>query len=94
MAEIIHSEIDEAFLDQIARMEYPCTWPCPWQLWRHYKGGLYHVLIVAVRESNGEPEVVYQGKDSGHVWIRPVSDWLEKVWVDGQYRDRFERVAS
>lgn len=56
--------------------------------WRHYKGGEYTAIGVAIRESDEEPVVVYESPD-GLVWTRPLGEWLEDV--DGV--QRFGRIG-
>ena len=47
------------------------------QIWWHIKSGnSYRVVLIAQRESDGEPRVCYQvvTKD-GPVWVRPLYEW-------------------
>ncbi len=48
------------------------------QRWRHYKGGEYDVVAVALLEATLDPVVVYAGRD-GVVWIRALHVFLEDV---------------
>ncbi len=64
--------------------------PLPGQVYRHYKGGLYVVIATCLRESDGEPTVVYRSLADGRTWSRPVKEWYEKVDVDGKIVDRFQ----
>lgn len=58
--------------------------------YRHYKGGFYVVVDVAVREADGEILIVYRDEDLGHVWVRTFEDFNESV----QGVTRFTRVPS
>lgn len=46
-------------------------------LWRHRKGGLYRLVLVAKRESTEQPEVVYRDCITGTAFIRPVDEFLD-----------------
>lgn len=63
-------------------------------IYRHYKGGLYTVLMTARCSDNGPNEgqevVVYVSHTTGNVCTRLASEFTEEV--EGQ--DRFSFVAS
>lgn len=60
--------------------------------YQHYKGQNYTVLLVALREEDSEPCVVYRAEYGVHaVFIRPVSVWCESVVVDGKAMPRFAK---
>ena len=46
------------------------------QRWRHYKGGEYDVVAIALLEATLDAAVVYAGRD-GIVWIRALRVFLE-----------------
>lgn len=48
------------------------------QRWRHFKGGEYDVVAVALLEASLDPAVVYAGHD-GVVWIRALHVFLEEA---------------
>lgn len=48
-------------------------------LYRHYKGGLYRVLAVATMEGSSERYVTYVNAANGRAWVRPLSQWFQKV---------------
>lgn len=48
------------------------------QRWRHFKGGEYDVVAVALLEASLDPAVVYVGHD-GVVWIRALHVFLEEA---------------
>jgi hypothetical protein len=61
--------------------------------YRHYKGGMYSVLLVALRESDLQPVVVYASRDEPQlIYTRPLASWLETVAVDGTRVPRFSPV--
>ena len=75
------------------------------QIYRHYKGNLYKVIVVAVDteghviKSNSDitpaqKRVIYQGIGSGHalpeiIWDRPYEMFTDTVEVDGKQEKRF-----
>lgn len=61
--------------------------------YRHFKGGLYRVLCTAKHSETDETFVVYQS-DVGETWVRPSSMFQEKVYFEGRFRPRFERVLD
>lgn len=70
----------------------------PSSIYRHFKGGYYVVHAVASREESGEEVVVYQSLQTGQLFTRPLTSFMEKVPEDkenptGQFH-RFERVVE
>lgn len=62
-------------------------------IYRHYKGNLYEVLHIARHSETEELFVVYRALYGDYgVWIRPLSMFVECVWVDGRDIPRFELV--
>jgi hypothetical protein len=60
-------------------------------VWRHYRGGLYTVLLAALDEGTGEPLVVYVAHATGRVWARKACEWQGQVVLpDGRTARRFE----
>lgn len=60
--------------------------------YRHYKGGCYRVIALAVYKETMEPAVIYKGGGKGPSWVRPLASWLETVEVEGRQVPRFELV--
>lgn len=62
--------------------------------YRHFKGKLYTVIGLAedsnLKENN--KVVIYQKKETGETYVRPVSQWSEMVTVEGIKTPRFLRV--
>ncbi|MEN9316002.1 MAG: hypothetical protein RIS35_2395 [Pseudomonadota bacterium] len=67
----------------------------PGTLVQHWKGGLYRVETLAVREADGEAEVVYRplSDPARRAWTRPLAGFVEPV-ADGEggTRPRFVPV--
>ena len=69
--------------------------------YRHYKGGLYEVLMTGLAETGHQEMVVYKSLEAndeypaGSVWIRPLTEFTESVeWPDGSSRARFHRLLA
>lgn len=67
--------------------------PRPGDRFRHYKGGEYEVVDSAIQENPLAHVVVYRNLAEGHLWVRPIDDWLATVQVDGRAVPRFERLG-
>jgi len=51
-------------------------------LWRHVKtGGIYESLMVALRESDRAPLIVYRNVETGQVWARPATEFNDGRFV-------------
>jgi hypothetical protein len=64
--------------------------PCPGDVYRHYKGGLYAVVAVALAEDTLAPLVVYRSNAKGTTWARTLHNFREMV---GDHH-RFTRVLD
>ena len=64
-------------------------------LYRHYKGNMYEVFMMAQHSETEEWMVVYKALygDEG-MWIRPYEMFIEEVEVDGKMISRFEYVGD
>jgi len=63
----------------------------PLEYWTHYKGGVYMVVTVAVKEDTLEPVVVYSSLKYQTTWVRTVSNFLGMVTLpDGSQVNRFK----
>lgn len=64
--------------------------------YRHYKGGLYIVINVVVKEDTGDIIICYRSLEYGYVWARILADWSSKVpslEVKGEFVQRFSIVV-
>ncbi len=63
--------------------------------YRHFKGGLYQVVDVALHSETQEPYVVYRALyDEGGLWIRPLAMFAETIERDGKSFKRFEFIGD
>ena len=61
--------------------------------YRHYRGGLYKVLGVAILESNNDICVIYQAQYGKKLtFLRPVSEWCEDIEFQRQTVKRFSQI--
>lgn len=68
----------------------------PGTLVQHWKGGLYRIEALAVREADGQADIVYRSlaDPARRAWTRPLDSFVE--WVsalDGDPRPRFVPVS-
>jgi hypothetical protein len=65
----------------------------PGQIWKHYKGTLYKVVLLA-KDSGGEDMtdmVVYQDTtDESKIWVQPADRFVETLEWEGKVVPRFE----
>lgn len=66
---------------------------------RHYhyknKNQTYKILLIALREEDCEPCVIYQAEYGERLtFIRPVASWLETIQVDGRPTKRFTKISG
>lgn len=68
----------------------------PDNLFRHYKGGLYRLLLEATDEVTGKPYYVYRSEADGRVWVRSAENWNSTVHeeVPGGRSTRIPRFAK
>jgi hypothetical protein len=64
--------------------------PQPGQRYRHFKGGLYEVMLVAIHSENEEELVIYRDLRDGRFWARPLRMWSEQVEQDGFKGPRYQ----
>ncbi len=60
--------------------------------YEHYKGALVEVTGVARHSETLEKMVAYQHLDTGELWVRPLSMFIESVEVQGEKVPRFRKV--
>ena len=81
---IVHDDIVNL---QPEQADIPATQPrevLEGQHYRHFKGGQYTVLGVAIHSETLEDMVVYRSDADGQVWVRPKAMFMDKVGE--QYR--------
>lgn len=62
-------------------------------MYRHFKGNLYEVLMIAKHSETEEEYVVYRAcYGDGGIWIRPLKMFEEVIERDGKQVARFMRV--
>lgn len=63
--------------------------------YRHFKGGEYEVIDIALHSETLEEYVVYKALyGEGKTWIRPKEMWNETVERDGKTFKRFEYIGE
>ena len=63
--------------------------------YRHFKGGIYEVVCVAMHSETLEEMVFYRNvSEPQKVWVRPLSMWNETVEHDGKKEKRFTKIES
>jgi hypothetical protein len=53
---------------------------------KHYKGGLYQVILRATHTETKEDMVVYRNLQYNTIWARPLTSWHEPVELTGEPR--------
>jgi hypothetical protein len=66
----------------------------PGQLYRHYKGNHYKILVLGKHSETGEELVAYERQEDGNVYFRPTSMFLESVEWEGKTVPRFTLVSQ
>lgn len=66
--------------------------------YRHFKGGIYRVLDIAVHSESTALMVIYQSSDMPYTWCRPLdmflSDVDHKKYPDVSQEKRFELLED
>ncbi len=55
--------------------------PIPNRYYRHYKGGLYCVLMLAKDSNTTESVVVYRSLKDKQIWVRSAREWASQVEI-------------
>ncbi|MDP2176598.1 MAG: DUF1653 domain-containing protein [Bacteroidota bacterium] len=64
-------------------------------IYKHYKGNFYQVLDIVTHSETMEVLVLYkQLYDKELLWVRPLSMFLEKIEIDGEFIERFEFIKT
>ncbi|MFM4939502.1 DUF1653 domain-containing protein [Aeromonas enteropelogenes] len=62
--------------------------------YRHFKGGLYQVLTLALHTETGEQLVIYRSEQDSEVYARPVAMFMEWIEHQGEVVSRFTPVGE
>jgi hypothetical protein len=66
----------------------------PGTKWRHYKGGEYVIVTLAVQEEDQQLAVIYSPLEHPEIaFVRPLSVWDEQVEWDGKTFQRFAEFS-
>lgn len=59
--------------------------------WIHYKGEIYVIINIGIRESNEDFEIIYNSLNNPlkYPWIRPLKEWNQKIIYNKQQVRRF-----
>lgn len=63
------------------------------EYWTHYKGGVYKIITLGVKEDTGDVVVVYQSLKHSTVWVRTLTNWYEQVELPTGTVPRFKKGA-
>ena len=64
-------------------------------LYKHYKGNLYEVMSTAQHSETEEWMVVYKALYGNEgMWVRPYEMFMEKIEIEGELVDRFEKLEG
>ncbi|MEV6449162.1 DUF1653 domain-containing protein [Amycolatopsis sp. NPDC051716] len=63
-------------------------------IYRHFKGGVYEVLMTGWHTEAEEVCVIYRDIEIKEIQIRPLDMFAETVEVDGKSVPRFERIRD
>lgn len=67
----------------------------PCGIYRHYKGGNYHVIDTAIHSETQELMVVYRPLyGEGKLWVRPLTMFQETVVHNGEETPRFAFISE
>ncbi len=66
----------------------------PGQIWKHYKGNDYKIIILGNHSETGEEMVVYEQLHSGKIYIRPMNLFFNQVEWEGKTVPRFTLVSN
>ena len=65
------------------------------QYYRHFKGNIYKVLLIAKHSESLEDMVVYQAMYGDHgIWVRPAAMFEEVIEREGKTFRRFESISE
>ena len=69
--------------------------PVPGDIYQHWKGQNYQVVLIGKTESDKEPAVIYVPVGQDNIWIRPMSEWSDIIDViEGEAVPRFKFIRN
>jgi hypothetical protein len=66
--------------------------PVPGDICRHFKGGLYVVLAVAIHTEEKSRLVIYRPLAGENVWARPFESFCADIETEGIMLERFTKI--
>ena len=66
----------------------------PGQLWQHYKGKHYKIIVLGKHSETAEELVAYQRQEDGHVFFRPIELFFSETQWQGNTVPRFILVSE
>lgn len=64
------------------------------QIWQHYKGKHYKMIVFCKHSETGEELVVYQRQEDGHIYARPIELFFQDVEWEEKMVPRFVFVSE
>ncbi|MBP6912780.1 MAG: DUF1653 domain-containing protein [Candidatus Pacebacteria bacterium] len=59
------------------------------QIWQHYKGNHYKILVLTKHSETAEPLVVYERQEDLKTYARPLDLFFSNVEINGETVPRF-----
>lgn len=89
---------DGDFINHVAKFEVLSEegqqFPKEGLLYRHFKGGSYTVLHIALDTETEKQTVVYRSVTDGKIFTRPLNIWLEDVSYENTIVKRFKKYGE
>ncbi len=61
----------------------------PGQIYKHYKGNHYEIIVVGKHSETQEEMVAYKRVEDGKVWFRPKDMFFDEIEINGEKTTRF-----
>jgi hypothetical protein len=61
----------------------------PGQIWQHYKGKHYKIIVLGKHSETGEELIAYQRQEDGHIYFRHLDLFFQSVELEGKVVPRF-----